>query len=222
MPFRNYHRTVSIIRRICTGQARQLLWVLYLRLRGIDLGFASTQDLGIPTNMGAWYSNSGGPNLDNVLKELPIHPNDSVLDIGCGKGGALITMSKYPFKYVDGLDISNHLLSVAKSNLNKISVRKNRFFCSNAATFKAYDDYSYLYMYNPFPCEIMKLVITNIISSLKVKPRAMTIIYMNPVCHHVIEDQSEFMVVRKFVHSGHLVNVYKNLASSKAEGQKRP
>jgi ubiquinone/menaquinone biosynthesis C-methylase UbiE len=43
--------------------------------------------------------NTGGPDLDTVLKNQNITVEDSILDICCGKGDALLTM-----KYINFLD----------------------------------------------------------------------------------------------------------------------
>ncbi len=56
-------------------------------------------------------------------------------------------MSKYPFHYVDGLEISDSLIDIAKKNFRKLNIDKIRLFCSDAATFTDLNQYNYIYMH---------------------------------------------------------------------------
>ncbi len=205
-------RIIRLIRRLIGGDGKQVLYDVYLKLRNIDVGEVSNEAIGISRDIGSRHQTSGGPYLDFVLKNLPINQNDSIIDIGCGKGGALITLSKYPFQSVDGLDISDELISIAKSNLKKLKINKVKLFQSNAATFTDLEKYTHIYMANPFPCTIMKEVMSNIKKSIKKHPREVTIIYMNPLCHDVI-CCSDFKLVRKFNQFVFPFWIYKNINS---------
>ncbi len=187
---------------------------VYYKLRGLDLQSETLESLGLSEDSSQPHVSSGNQDLDICLRSLPINHNDSVLDIGCGKGGALITLSKYPFHYVDGLEISDSLVDVAKKNFRKLNIDKIRLFCSDAATFTDLNQYNYIYMYNPFPGVIMKSVISNIKQSLQTHPRQITIIYKNPVCHDIIISDSNFKVVNKFDHSIQPFWIYKNTSAS--------
>lgn len=207
-PFR---RIIRLIRRAIEGDWRQVLYDIYLKLRRIDVGIVLPEDLGLSSDSVNAHENSGGPNLDLVLKTISIKKNDSILDIGCGKGGALITLSKYRFQAVDGLEISDNLLSIAKTNLKKLNIGRVRLYNSNAITFTDLDNYTFIYMFNPFPCSIMKAVISNLNISIKQKPREITIIYKSPVCHDVIVSDSEFRIAIKFDNFKIPFWIYKNL-----------
>jgi SAM-dependent methyltransferase len=206
-------RIIRLIERIKRGQNKQILYEVYLKLRHIDVGASSHESIGISEDIGSLHRNSGGPELDFVLKDLSIKHSDSIIDIGCGKGGALITFSKYPFQSVDGLDISDKLISIAKSNLKKLRISTVKLFQSDAATFSDLDKYTYIYMFNPFPCTIMTDVMTKINESIKRHPRELTIIYMNPVCHDVICGSS-FKLVRKFNQFVQPFWIYKNVPTA--------
>jgi SAM-dependent methyltransferase len=208
VPFR---RIIRLIRQVNDGDWRQVLYVIHLKLRRIDVGYVLPEDLGLSSDIVSWHENSGGPNLDRVLKNISINENDSILDIGCGKGGALITLSKYHFQAVDGLDISDKLLSIAKTNFKKLNIGKVKLFHANAVTFTDLDNYTFIYMANPFPASIMKTVISNLDTSIKKHPREITIIYYNPVCHDVIVSESDFRVVMKIHNFGSPFWIYKNI-----------
>lgn len=196
--------------RVINGDGRQVLWDIYYKLRGIDLAYVPLESLDITEETGSWHENSGGPDLEVVIRSLTINANDSIIDLGCGKGGALITFSKYGFQSIDGLDISKELLLVAKNNLSKLGIVKATLFCSNATTFTALQKYRFIYMFNPFPANVMIQVISNINESIKKYPRNLTIIYRNPVCHDIIVSNSEFRVAGKFDHFSIPIWVYQN------------
>ena len=63
------------------------------------------------------------PYLSRTLKILKINKRDSILDIGCSKGGALLCMHKYPFRKIHGIEISNKLADIAKSNFSRLGIK---------------------------------------------------------------------------------------------------
>jgi len=175
---------------------RQKLYIMAMRLRGIDLFGVDASELGLSTDRSFWYQNSGGPQLDAILKNLSISSNDSVLDIGCGKAGALITMARYPFARVDGLDVSPGLVEIAKQNLSCLAIRKASVLCCDAADFMDFDPYTFLYMYNPFHQAVMEQMLGNLRRSLKRCPRWLTLVYMNPRYEELITRYGFHTVVR--------------------------
>jgi len=112
---------------------------------------------------------------------LPISRADAVLDIGCGKGGAMITLAQFAFERVDGLEISPKLAHIARLNIRRLDIPNAAVFCADAADFTDIDPYTYIYMYNPFPEIVMRRVLDNILLSLKRRQRLLTMIYKNPV-----------------------------------------
>jgi SAM-dependent methyltransferase len=202
---------IDIISMLMKGQWKWVFYIIYAKLLGIDLASCSLNTLGLSEQTSVGYFDSGGPDLEVVLRSLSINNGDAILDIGCGKGGAMITLSKYPFRCVDGVDMSERLISAAKINLEKARCRKTQLFCAEASTFNNYDKYNFIYMFNPFPCNIMQSVILNINKSISNNPRIITIIYKNPVCHDIIIRKSNFKVILELKHSlDHPFWVYRN------------
>ena len=173
------------VRQLMLGDRRQRQEARYrmaLKFRRIDLGGATLEQLGLSADHSKPYSNSGGPELDSVLKALSIRPSDSIVDLGCGKGGAMLTLAKYPFRRVDGIEISNSLCRTAEHNLRRAGVRNSVIYCCDAGAFQNFDSYTYIYMYNPFPEAVMQVVMENIRHSLERAPRELFLIYKNPIC----------------------------------------
>ena len=190
---------------------RYLLYFLGLLCKGIDVSSVSVEALGLKEGRSECYGNSGGPDLDVVLSRLPISPTDRVLDVGCGKGGAMITMSKYGFARVDGVEISHRLAAIAEKHLARAKVANASVFCCDAADFTDYDPYTVLYMYHPFGDVVLREVLKNLAASLARRPRRLTLLYRNPI-HHELIIQAGFRHTGKFDHLKHPFYIYESPA----------
>jgi SAM-dependent methyltransferase len=197
LSLRNLHLTMTIVLE---------------KLRGLD--FSSTmepEDAGLDPRTSYRSSPSGNRYLSDVLKHIAVTGNDSILDIGCGKGSAMRIMLKFPFARVDGVELSGRVADIAAKNFKKLNVKRARIFPGDASTFEHYDNYSMLYMYNPFPREIMVGVVGNLKRSIDKRDREVLIIYVNPECDDVIVDQGGFSRVGKFPADwGNEIYVYSN------------
>jgi SAM-dependent methyltransferase len=204
-------RPARFVGRILFGsptERRQALYLLWMAGRGIDLTIErDLRALHLPEGRASFHANSGGPELDIVLRSLPISTNDSALDIGCGKGGAMITMARYGFNRVDGVDLSPELVRVAKQNLTRLKIKNAAVICCDATDFVDLDRYTVLYMFDPFARSIMQQVLGNIRRSLERRPRRLTIVYKRPVDHDLVL-QSHFRKVNEFHHAPHPFYVY--------------
>jgi SAM-dependent methyltransferase len=201
------------------GDARQrktTLYMLRMFFRGFNLSGAAPESLGLSPERSYRYGDSGGPDLDVVLESLGISSSDAALDIGCGKGGVMLTMAKYPFSRIDGIELSPKLALQARKFLGRARVRNTNVFCCDAAEFKHYDPYTVMYMYNPFPEVVLRDVVTNIRSSLERRPRKLTIIYYNPVHENVLLDAG-FATVKVFDHSYQIYRLYSHAGAGRAE-----
>lgn len=206
---RAVRRIASFARGLIRPGWRNTLYRAEARVRGLDLTrHVSTEDLGIAPNRGSPYGNSGGPDLARVLQALRPEPSSAIIDLGCGKGGALITMASFPFARICGVDLSADLLRVASENLRKCGLEGIELHCCDAADFADLDGFTHVYMYNPFPSPVMQAVMANLRASLTRRPRSLTIIYKNPVCHEDVIGALEFAEVRTFTHSSHPFVVY--------------
>ena len=140
--------------------------------------------------------------LENYLKKKS-HFDDSILDIGCGKGRMLYFFYKCGFGNSDGLEYSRDLAHVALNNYEIVKKRKSikeslfNIFVGDAAEFDSYVNYNYFYMYNPFDGEVMQKVISRIIESQKESNRKIYIVYKNPLYEDVIEKTGCFTLVKK-------------------------
>ena len=136
----------------------RVYYALWTRWRGLDLGAQECEELGLPDDRAKAHTASGGPLLERVLETLAIPAGSKVVDLGSGKGGAVITLSRY-FADVVGVELSPKLVEIAKSNVQKVGLVNVRFVCEDAARFVELHHFDYLYMFNPFPHPVMVEVI---------------------------------------------------------------
>jgi len=118
--------------------------IYYDRLYGLDfLSVMKAKQLRLDENLVFRPSPSGDRFLYNVLKDLDINEHDSILDIGCAKGSAIRMMNNFSFSRIDGLEISESLANIAKSNFFKLKFNKTKIYNKDATEFKLYYNYNY-------------------------------------------------------------------------------
>jgi cyclopropane fatty-acyl-phospholipid synthase-like methyltransferase len=177
----------------------------------MDFSEVSQEDLNFPKEYPFCYSHSGGPFLDFVLRNLSITQDDCAIDIGCGKGAVILTLARYPLSIVDGIEISENLASIARKNFRKVKNNKSIIFCIDAMYFHDYDKYTHVYMFNPFPGNVVAKVMKYLELSLMKRPRLVTIIYTHPCFSDEITKSGRFKLVKVVNHFPHKCHIYEGI-----------
>jgi SAM-dependent methyltransferase len=137
-----------------------------------------------------------------ILSSLAIPYNDFVfIDLGSGKGRALLLASQFPFKEIIGVELSPRLHHIASQNIQIYNdaarqSRRIRSVCGDAASFEIPTEPLYFYLFNPFDESVLRAVLMNIECSFQNDPRKIYISYLKPVHHHVLE-QTAFLRTAK-------------------------
>ena len=179
-----------------------------LRAAGIDISSVSLRQMGLDESRAHNHANSGGPALEKVFRTLQITDQDAILDLGCGKGGALLTMAMFPFRRIAGLELCPEILRIAQENMARAGLNRVELIHGDAALFTDYDDFTHIYLYNPFPEPVLRSVLHNLEDSLRRAPRRLTLIYKNPRFHDLVAASGLFVLDRLFTHAGHPIHVY--------------
>jgi SAM-dependent methyltransferase len=180
-------------------------------MRGLDFGVVSVQELGLNSGRANYHKDGGGPLLYDLLRQLNITPNDSALDIGSGKAGAIATMARFPFRRVDGVEISPSLVDAARKNLQKLKISHSKIFLADATEFTQLDDYTHVFMYNPFPAAVMEQVLKNFAHSLQRNQRPLRLLYSNPLHEDAVWASSVFKKSFRYApYEGYQISVYEN------------
>ncbi len=194
------------------GEFKEFLFRLKVYFKKIDLSYASADTLGLSAERSHAYADSGGTHLEKILNHLNITKEDSIVDFGSGKGGALITFARYPFFKIMGVELLPELVAIAHKNLKILRISTVTMVVSDAAHVTDLNEYTHFYFYSPFPRNVMADVIGNLETSLRLKPRKITIIYCNPEFHDCIVTDTQFSKTNEFHHNRlhHPVYLYSN------------
>jgi SAM-dependent methyltransferase len=159
-------------------------------LHGTDTGgFVSTAKLEA-VSLSALYATGylGSPpsTLRQALAALPIQPEKfSFVDLGCGKGRALLIAAELPFRHVFGVELVTELAGAARANVLLNPEWKERISIVNedATRFAFPDGPLVLYFYNPFHERILRRVLANLERELRRSPRKVLLVFADIYAH---------------------------------------
>lgn len=115
-----------------------------------------------------------------LLEALRLVPGDLAdyvfVDLGSGKGKALLVASELPFKRVVGVEYSPYLHEVALRNIAAYrsargAVGDVQSICMDAAAYEFPEEPLVLFLFNPFDQAILDVVVDNLMRSLAQRPR---------------------------------------------------
>jgi SAM-dependent methyltransferase len=116
----------------------------------------------------------------NGISALPDDPRTlTFIDLGCGKGRALLVAAKLGFKQVIGVEFAHELAETAKKNLEILGITNAVVEHADAAEYHFPSGDIVVYLYNPFHKEVLQKVIENLKRSL---PKKVYVIYGIPAC----------------------------------------
>jgi SAM-dependent methyltransferase len=122
------------------------------------------------------------------------------VDIGSGKGRALLMASEYPFRRVLGVELLPELNSIARENIAKFSGRNLgcvpiEAVCGDATEFIFPEGLLVILLNNPLPEGGLRKLVGNLEGLVREETRAVFVIYANPVLEGVIGDSRWFRKV---------------------------
>jgi SAM-dependent methyltransferase len=132
--------------------------------------------------------------LDALHRQTHLDFPDFVfLDLGSGKGRTLLMASDYAFRRIVGVELLPALHQAAQENLSKYRGESQKCFgleaiCADATEFPLPVEPTVLYLFNPFPETGLRRVIANLEQSLRESPRAVFVLYHNPLLGHVLDE----------------------------------
>ncbi len=106
----------------------------------------------------------------------------NILDIVCGKGGAIVHMDKFKFNKVADIEIAKRNAEVVIANFKKLKIRNVHMINVDATEFNSCYNCNYFYFCIPFPEIIMQLVIPRVLNQIS-QCKSIAITYNNPMCH---------------------------------------
>jgi SAM-dependent methyltransferase len=143
--------------------------------------------LGENAKYGGSHIASDPNDFETMMASLELAVSDyAFIDLGCGKGRALILAAQYPFARVIGVEFVPAFVDSARENVRAAAKRlpllsEIEIEMADATAFNFPNGPILLYLFNPFDAHIVRQVASNAYRSWQNEKRPFTIIYMNPV-----------------------------------------
>ena len=121
----------------------------------------------------------------------------SFIDLGCGKGRAVMMASEFPFRQVIGVELNGQLAKIAQKNVAAWTAAGRaicpvQIICQDATEFSFPEGPCLLYLFNPFAAPVVKRLIESIEADFVARPGQMDLIYFNPEAGHLLEAHEGF------------------------------
>lgn len=125
--------------------------------------------------------------LRRALKDLEPKPSDVFVDLGSGKGKALLIAGRLPYRRVVGVEIDDKLSQYARHNIKlahpRLRAQQVDSVTANVLEWPIPDETSLIFMYNPFIGQTFRTAMGQIFQSYDRKPRDLHIVYGYPWEH---------------------------------------
>ncbi len=186
-PVKNWLVRIPVVRRIYDGWGR---------VHPIDTaydvdtsGYVSVEQLSKDERLCKLinpYAGSSPSVIRKALGALPAVDDYTFIDLGCGKGRAMIIASERPFKGVIGVELSASLANIARRNATTIGTRfPERPAMSvvegNAVEYVLPSGKAVLFIYHAFGPELMEHLTRSLEARLETLLEHVFIVYYNPV-----------------------------------------
>jgi hypothetical protein len=149
-----------------------------------------------------------------MLDQLPIDARSFVfIDLGSGKGRALLLAARFPFREIIGVEISRQLSAIAARNVAAVEQLMTggppiRPLCMDARQYELPLENIVLYLFHPFQREVLLAVRAKIESWLLATERELFVIYHRPMHRELLDsvpfleilsDMERFVIYRRSV-----------------------
>lgn len=147
---------------------------------------------------GRAYQPSDPVIFHEIMSRLPIDLcSFTFVDLGSGKGRALLLASDYPFRRIVGVELLPELHAIAQANVCKYRSERQQccefeLHCADARDYSLPPEPLVIFLFEPFPEDVLRDVITRIEWSLREAPRKVFLVYQNPVSEPVIAEFPRF------------------------------
>ncbi len=114
------------------------------------------------------------------------------IDLGSGKGRALLLASELPFQRIIGVELLPELHAVAQENVHiyQQGAQQGRIelWCGDARQFPFPPEPLVVFLFDPFPEHILEQVMAALEQSVRECPRPLWVVYQNPISEHVLSN----------------------------------
>lgn len=128
--------------------------------------------------------------MDWLIKLIEMKRDDVFIDLGCGKGRAVLLAAMGRLKKAIGVDIDEKLIAIAEENLRSDSLKLNtpvEFINADIASYDM-DSGTIFFMYNPCGHSTTAKSVANIRASLFANPRKIRIVCLSPGYRYLLDE----------------------------------
>jgi SAM-dependent methyltransferase len=143
------------------------------------------------------YQGVWGSAFESAMQAPSIgdHSRWTFVDLGCGKGKALLLATAYRFERIVGVELADDLAATAERNVARFTARHPglppvEVVRGDAASYELPGRPLLIYLHNPFDDVILARVLHQLESSLQANPRPVRVVYHTPVHRHVLDAAS--------------------------------
>jgi SAM-dependent methyltransferase len=134
-----------------------------------------------------WLADESHPSIENY----------SFVDLGCGKGRAVLMASEFRFREVVGVELHASLANIAEANVAAWKSAKRvicpvRIVCQDATEFIFPPGPCLLYLFHPFGAPVLERLIERIETDFASRPKMLDLIYFNPEGGGLLEAHGGF------------------------------
>jgi SAM-dependent methyltransferase len=136
--------------------------------------------------MGHRYRGVNAWALKRALRTLAPGKDHRFVDLGCGLGRACLIASAYGFKRVRGVDMVPEFCAQARANAEVFCRGSSgrtpiEILHGDAVEYSRHSDDDVVFLFNPFPVEVLSRVMTNLADCVRQRHAAKLVIYTQRV-----------------------------------------
>jgi len=204
-------RRVGVRRTLGAIRSRLSDYVFDIRYGTDTVGRVALSQLDIPydsAQLGNRYQPTGAGAFNTIMAALNLPPGQVFVDFGSGKGQVLMMATRYGFRRIVGVEFSEQLCAIARSNIEKFKARETMVASidivhQDAARYAFMDDETVFYFFIPFDDEIFMRVLGGINDSLRRRPRvAWLVYYVSDEQRRAAIEGNTFFVFKKGIMAG--------------------
>lgn len=138
-----------------------------------------------------------------ILRSIPLERDKfAFVDMGSGKGRALLVASEFPFAKIVGIELSRDLHRTAEENVRRYKPASQQcaafdLRCMNALDYTYGNEPLVLFLFDPFGREILQEILANLEASLKATPRKAYVVYVYPQYEDLLQNAPNLRKVKE-------------------------